>query len=68
MYILQPGKDICMHLVRLQFVLSGFVRYLASHFGRSFLNHSYRYASANDQPNCFASYRANSGSLMKCPG
>jgi hypothetical protein len=47
-----------------KFVLSGFALHLASHFGRSFSNHSYRYASSNDQPNCFASYNANSGSFM----
>ena len=53
---------------RLQFVLSGFTQHLASHFGRSLSNHSYRYALSNDRPNCFASYSANSGSLMKCSG
>ena len=52
----------------LQFVLSGFALHLTSHFGRSFSNHSYRYAFSNDQPNCFASYTANSGSLANYPG
>ena len=52
----------------LPFVLSGFVPHLASHSGRSSSNHSYRYASSNDRPNCIASYGANSGSLVKCSG
>lgn len=69
----------------LQCVLSGSAQHLASHFGRSFSNHSWRYASSNDQPldrspgaekhmdvrerpNCFASYGANPGSLVKCSG
>jgi hypothetical protein len=33
-----------------QFVLSGFAAHLASHFGRSFENHSYGYACSNDRP------------------
>ena len=53
---------------KVQFVLSGFALHLASHFGRSFLNHSYCYDSANDRPNCFAIYTANSGSFMQYAG
>ena len=50
--------DALIALLELQFVLSGFALHLASHFARSSLNHSYRYASSNDQPNCIASYSA----------
>ncbi len=32
------------------FVLSGFAQHLASHFGLSFSNHSYRYTFSNDRP------------------
>ena len=32
-----------------QLVLSGFAAHLASHFGRSFKNHSYGYACLNDR-------------------
>ncbi len=67
-YTLQSYGAVFVYFSRLPFVLSGFARPLTSHFGRSFLNHSYRYAPANDQPNCFASDRANSESLVKCPG
>jgi len=52
----------------IQFVLSGFALHLASHFGRSFSNRSYRYAFSNDHPNCFASYSANSGSFVRYAG
>jgi len=52
----------------LQFVLSGFALHLASHFGKSFSNHSYRYDFSNDLPNFFASYSANSGSLVNYAG
>ena len=54
--------------LKLQFVLSGFTRHLASHFGKSFSNHSYRYDFSNDLPICFASYSANSGSLVNYAG
>ncbi|MEE8339506.1 MAG: hypothetical protein V3R56_05135 [Xanthomonadales bacterium] len=54
--------------LKLQFVLSGFAQHLASHFGKSFSNHSYRYDFSNDLPNCFASYSANSGSLVNYAG
>jgi hypothetical protein len=53
---------------KIQFVLSGFALHLASHFGRSFKNHSYGYACLNDQANCFANYIANSGSLAQYAG
>jgi hypothetical protein len=52
----------------IQFVLSGFAPHLPSHFGKSFSNHSYGYDISNDLPNCFASYTANSGSLVKYAG
>jgi len=42
--------------------------HLVSYFDQSFSNHSYCYASSNDRPNYFASYSANSGSLVKCRG
>jgi len=64
----QEIKCVLACFCRLQFVLSGFALHLASHFGQSFSNHSWRYACSNDQPNCFASYRANSGSLAECSG
>jgi len=51
-----------------QSVLSGFALHLASHFGRSFKNHSYGYACLNDRPNCLASYSAKSGSFMQYAG
>jgi hypothetical protein len=35
---------------KMLFVLSGFAAHLASHFGRSFENHSYGYACSNDRP------------------
>ncbi len=47
-----------MVLRRIQFVLSSCALHLALHFGRSSSIHSYRYASSNDRPNCFASYNA----------
>jgi len=53
---------------KIQFVLSGFAAHLASHFGRSFENHSYGYACSNDRPNCIASYAANSESFVQYAG
>jgi hypothetical protein len=53
---------------KIQFVLSGFVAHLASHFGQSFENHSYGYACSNDRPNCIASYTTNSGSFVQYAG
>jgi hypothetical protein len=53
---------------KIKFVLSGFAVHLASHFGRSFKNHSYGYACLNDRPNCIASYTANSGSFVQYAG
>jgi len=44
------SKMIAMR--KIQFVLSGFALHLASHFARSFKNHSYGYACLNDRPNC----------------
>jgi len=64
----QESESVFEYFWQLQFVLSGFAQHLASHFARSFLNHSYGYDSANDRANCFASYSANPGSLVKCPG
>jgi len=60
------AKMIVMQTI--QFVLSGFAAHLASHFGRSFENHSYGYACSNDRPNCIASYTANTGSFVKYAG
>ena len=54
--------------LKLQFVLSGFTQHLASQFGKSFSNHSYRYDFSNDLPSCFASYCVNSGSLVNYEG
>jgi hypothetical protein len=51
-----------------QFVLSGFALHLASHFARSFKNHSYGYACLNDRTNCIASYTAKSGSFVQYAG
>jgi hypothetical protein len=51
--------------LKLQFVLSGFAQHLASHFGKYFSIHGYGHAFSNYLPNCFASYNANSGSLVK---
>ncbi len=73
------------NFLELQFVLSGFAQHLASHFGKSFSSHSYRYDFSNnlpldrspgaekhmdvrERPNCFASYSANFGSLVKYAG
>ncbi len=66
--IYQNIVNILTGLLQLPLILSGFAQHLALHFGRSFSNHSYRYAFSNEQPNCCASYSANSGSLMKYPG
>ncbi len=54
--------------VLLKFVLSGFALHLSSHFARSFSNHSRCYAFSNDRANCFASYSAIPGSLVKYAG
>ena len=48
-------EDKINDMQKIQFVLSGFAAphfYLfeASHFGRSFENHSYSYACSNDRP------------------
>jgi len=64
----QENMGVLANFSRLQFVLSGFVQHLTSHLCRSSSNHSYRYASSNDQPNCFASYSTNPGSVVKCSG
>ncbi len=64
-------QNLTRHLsdfLKLQFVLSGFAPHLASHFGKSFSTHSYRYDFSDDLPNCFASYCPNSGSLMNYAG
>jgi hypothetical protein len=53
---------------KIQLVLSGFAAHLASHFGRSFENHSFGYACSNDRPNCIASYTAKSGSFVQYAG
>jgi hypothetical protein len=42
------SKMIAMR--KMQLVLSVFAAHLASHFGRSFENHSYGYAYSNDRP------------------
>jgi hypothetical protein len=60
--------DKIIAMRNIQFVLSGFAAHLASHFGRSFKNHSYGYACLNDRPNCIASYTANSGSFVQYAG
>jgi len=54
--------------LRIHFVLSGFTVHLASHFARSFSNHSYGYGISNDRANCFTSYPVNSGSLVQYAG
>ncbi len=64
-WMFMAGKFV---MRKIQFVLSGFALLLASHFDRSFENHSYGYACSNDRPNCFASYTANSGSFMQYAG
>ena len=43
-------EDKINDMQKIQFVLSGFAAHLASHFGRSFKNHSYGYACLNDRP------------------
>ncbi len=58
-------ERICL---RFHYVLSGFALHLSSHFGRSFSNHSYRYAFSNDRPNCFAIHMAIPGSLVNYAG
>jgi hypothetical protein len=60
--------DMFGDIRRGQSVLSDFAMHLTSHFARSFSNHSFGYASSNDQPNCFASYNANLESFMNNPG
>jgi len=44
-------------------VLFGFRPNLALHLGRSPLNHSYGYASADDRPTCFAGLTRNSDKI-----
>jgi hypothetical protein len=61
-------KAIIDDMQKIQFVLSGFAAHLASHFARSFKNHSYGYACLNDRPNCIASYTAKSGSFVQYAG
>ena len=46
----QEIKCVLACFWRVQFVLSGFAQHLASHFGRSFSKHSWRYVSSNDRP------------------
>jgi len=55
-------------LLRLHFVLFGFMNNLASHLGRSPLIHSYGYESAGDRPTCFASLPIKSKSFMQYAG
>jgi hypothetical protein len=72
--LLWISRDFChsiaiqSFIVRLQFVLFGFMLNLASHLGRSPLIHSYGYESAGDRPTCFASSRLKSKSFMQYPG
>ena len=65
LFMNHPSTGVFGFFPRLHFVLSGFALHLASHFGRSFSDHSQGYDVSNDLPNCFASYTANSGSLVK---
>jgi hypothetical protein len=57
-----------LSMLRIHIVLSGFAPHLPLYFGKSFSNHSYGYDLSNDLPNCFASYAANSGSLVNDAG
>ena len=57
-----------LEMLRLHFVLAGFAPHLASHFGKSFSDHSQGYDLSNDFPNCFASYAAIPGSLVNYAG
>ena len=68
MSINQQYMSYFVNILRVHFVLSGFAPYLPSHFCKSFSNHSYGYDISNDLPNCFASYTANSGSLVNYAG
>jgi len=60
--------DQMIAMRKIPFVLFGFAVHLASHFGRSFKNHSYGYACLNDRPNCIASYTAKSESFVQYAG
>lgn len=51
-----------------QLVLFGFSPNLAAHLERSSLNHSYRYASADDRPSCFSSSTLNPKPFMQYEG
>jgi hypothetical protein len=52
----------------IQFVLFGFRLNLALHPERSSLSHSCRYASADDRPDCFASFPLIPESFMQYAG
>jgi hypothetical protein len=64
----QRITSVFADFLQLHVGLSGFTLHLASHFARSFSNHSYRYGLSNDRTNCFASYTVNSGSLVQYAG
>ncbi len=66
--VMQGFTEHLNDFLKLQFVRSGFAQHPASHFGKSFSNHSYRYDFSNDLPNCFASYSTNSESLVNYAG
>jgi|GEM_PF-4632040 len=55
-------------IAKIQFVLFGFLRNLASHLERFFSNHNYGYASSKNHPTCFASFPRNSEPFMNYPG
>ena len=65
--IIQECEVVMLIYIQIEFVLSSFSQHLTSDLGRSFSKYSYRYAFSNDQPNCFDSYSANPGSLMRYP-
>ncbi len=64
---IQECEVVMLIYRQIEFVLSGFSQHLTSHLGRYFSKDSYRYDFSNDQANCFDSYSANPGSLMRYP-
>ena len=53
---------------KIQFVLFGFLKNLASHLGRFLSNHSYGYAFSKNRTTCFASFPRKSEPFMNYPG
>ncbi len=67
-FVNQPVSVFAWCFAPARFVLFGFSPLVALHFERSPLNHSDRYASSGDRPNCLATNALIPESFMKHPG